>query len=174
MNNNQLLTSSFAPIVLISACGLITPPLYSRLGDILNRIRAFHHQKIELLKNLHEHEIEERHMLLTMLDSQIEQVTEKARMIKRGLHCLLEATAAFLVCSVLAGAAELHQWLGMAALGVGVLGVVLFLAGLGWAMRELSHSLRPLEDESDRLKVVATHYLRKSKDMSQFKIAESA
>ena len=174
MNNDHLLSSAFAPIVLISACGLITPSLYSRLGEILARIRTFHHQKIDLLKTLHEHDFEEQQMLLAMLDAQIEQVTEKARMVKQGLHCFLAAIAAFLFCSVLAGAAELHPWISMAAFGTGILGICLFLMGLGWAMWELSLSLTPLEQESRHLKVVTAHYLAKSKESKRFKVAETA
>ena len=174
MDNTHLLSSSFTPIVLISACGLITPSLYSRLGEILVRIRAIHHQKIELLKNLHEHELEEQQMLLDMLDAQIEQVTDKAQMIKKALYCLLSAIAAFLFCSVFAGAAELGEWISSAALAMGVIGVGLFLVGLAWAMRELSLSLSPLEQEGAHLKVVTAHYLAKSRNSKRFKIVESA
>jgi|GEM_PF-6330218 hypothetical protein len=174
MIDSHFVSTSFTPIVLISACGLITPSLYSRLGEILNRIRLFHHQKIEFLKNLHEHDTDEQQMLLDMLDSQIEQLTDKAKMIKKGLYCLLGAIAAFLFCSVLAGAAELHEWINMAAFGMGMIGVSLFLIGLAWAMRELSLSLTPLEEESHHLKVVTAHYLAKSRGAKKLKIAESA
>lgn len=160
--------------MLISACGLITPSLYSRLGEILARIRSIHHQKIELLKNLHDHDIDEQQMLLEILDSQIEQVTDKARMIKNGLYCLLAAIAAFLFCSVFAGAAELNEWLGTAALGLGILGIGLFLNGLRWAMREISLSLSPLEQENAHLKVVTAHYLAKSRSVKVMKFSKSA
>lgn len=138
------------------------------------RIRSIHHQKIELLKNLHEHEIEEQEMLLDLLDSQIEQVTEKARIIKKGLYCLLAAIAAFLFCSVFAGAAELNDWLGTAALGMGIIGIGLFLGGLIWAMRELSLSLSPLEQENAHLNVVTAHYLAKSRSRTITKFSKSA
>ena len=174
MNTTQLLSSSFTPIVLISACGLITPSLYSRLGDILSRIRLIHHQKIELLKNLNEHDFEEQQMLLDMLDSQSEQITDKARMIKKSLNCLLSAIAAFLFCSVFAGAEELSAWVGLAALVSGSVGVLLFLVGLGWAKRELAMSLEPLEAEQEHLKMVTAHYLAKSKMGARFKVAKSA
>lgn len=173
MINSHVLSSSFTPVVLISACGLITPSLYNRLGEILNRIRLVHHQKIELLKNLHEHELEEQQMLLDMLDLQIDQITDKAKMVRKGLVCLLAAIAAFLFCSVLAGAAEIHPWLSMAGFGMGLIGVSLFLIGLAWAMRELSLSLTPLEQESDHLRIVTAHYLAKSRGR-KLKVAESA
>lgn len=170
----QLLSSSFTPIVLISSCGLITPSLYSRLGELVGRIRHVHHQKIELLKNLHEHEFHEQQMLIDMLDSQSEQITDKARMVRKSLNCLLSAIASFLFCSVLTGAEDLNEWIGTAALGMGVLGVVLFVTGLLWAKRELALSLEPLEAEKEHLKIVTDLYLKKSRGAKPLKVAESA
>lgn len=158
---------------MISACGLITPSLYSRLGEMVNRIRLIHHHKIELLQNHYQHNPKEMQMLLDMLDSQSEQITEKAKMIKTSLYCFLCAIAAFLFCSVFAGADELYEWVGTAALGAGVLGVGLFLAGLGWALRELSLALDPLQAEKEHLKVVTGIYLAKSTDGTILKASET-
>ena len=170
----HLLSSSFTPIVLISACGLITPSLYSRLGDISARIRAIHHQKIDLLKNHQDHDIEEMEMLLSMLDFQDEYVIEKARIVKRSLYCLLWSIASFLFCSVFAGASEISIWVGRAALATGILGVCLFLTGLGWAIKELSMSLAPLKEEKEHLRTVTAHYLERSRNGTRLKAAKSA
>jgi len=165
---------SVTPVVFISACGLVTLALYNARGAILAQIRAFHQQKIELLKNLHKHAVVEQEPLLDMLDSQIVEVTVKARMIQKGLYCLLAAIAAFLLCSLFAGATVLHEWVGMVALGMGFLGLSLFLIGLGWAMRELTLSLIPLEEESAYLEVLTAHHLAKSQDGKMLKVAKSA
>ena len=174
MDTSHLLSVSVTPVVLISACGLVTLALYNRLGTILARIRAFHQQKIELLKHLHEHEVVEQQMLMDMLDSQIVGVTGKARVIQKGLYCLLAAIAAFLLCSLFAGATELHEWVGLVALVMFVLGLSLFLVGLGWAMWELKLSLSPLEEESTYLKTLAALYRAKSHGGNRLKVAESA
>ena len=174
MDTSHLLSVSVTPVVLISACGLVTLALYSRLGAILARIRSFHQQKIELLKNFHEHEVVEQQMLMDMLDSQIVGVTGKARVIQKGLYCLLAAIAAFLLCSLFAGATELHEWVGIAALGMGILGLSLFLVGLGCAMWELKLSLTPLEEESAYLKILTALHLAKSQGGNRLKVADSA
>ena len=113
-------------------------------------------------------------MLLEMLDTQIEVVTVKARMVQKGLGCLLAAIAAFLVCSLLAGAAVLHEGVGLAAIVMGAIGNILFLTGLGWAMRELMLSLSPLEEESSYLNVVSDHYSKTPSVEKRLTIAESA
>ena len=174
MDTTHLLSVSVTPVVLVSACGLVTLALYSRFGVILARIRAFHQQKIELLENLHQHEVNEQQMLLNMLNSQIVGVTIKARAIQKGLYCMLAAIAAFLLCSLFAGATVLHEWIGMVALAMGILGISLFLVGLGWAIRELTLSLTPLEEEADYLKILTAHHLAKSQGEKKLKVAESA
>src|SRR4051794_26877417 len=118
MNPLHTLTVSVTPLALVSACGLIVLALYNRLGAILARIRAFHQQKIDLLKDCQEHDNLQRHMMLDMLDSQIAKVTVKAKAIQKGLLCLLLAIVAFLFCSLFTVVAALHEWGGMIALGM--------------------------------------------------------
>jgi hypothetical protein len=174
LDTSYLLSASAMHVVLISACGLVTLALYNRMGAILTRIRAFHQQKIELLENRQRHDTTDRQMLLDMLDSQIVGVTAKARAIQKGLTCLLAAIAAFLFCSLFSGAPVLQEWFGIAALGMGFLGISLFLFGLGWAMWELMLSLTPLAEESAYLEVLTAHHLAKSQDGTRLKVAESA
>ena len=174
MNTSHLLSVSVTPVVLVSACALVTLALYNRLGAILARIRAFHQQKIELLKILAEPELVEQQMLLNMLDSQIVGVTMKATVIQKSLFCLLAAIAAFLLCSLCAGATVLHEWFGMVALGMDFLGLCFFLVGLGWAVRELTLSLTPLEEETAYLQVLTAHHLAKSQERKGLKVAKSA
>jgi hypothetical protein len=163
MDAAHLLSVSVTPVVLISACGLVTLALYNRLGTILARIRAFHQQKFELLKNCHEHEVVEQQMLMDMLNSQIVGITVKARVIQKSLCCLLAAIVAFLLCSLLAGGTVLHEWFGLVALGMGFLGLCLFLAGIGLAMWELRLSLTPLEEENAYLETLTELYLGRPK-----------
>jgi len=85
MNAQQLLSVSVTPVVLISACGLIATALYSRLGAILARILGYHQKKLELLEYRKDRLTSERNLLLLVMDSQIAQMTAKARMIQRAL-----------------------------------------------------------------------------------------
>lgn len=175
MDTTHSLSASVAPVVLISACGLVTLALYSRLSAILARIRAFQQQKLGLLDNLQERGFDEQLLLLDMLDSQISEVTVKARLIQKALFCMLAAISAVLCCSLFAGATVLlNAWFGIASLGACVLGIFFFLFGTGLAMRELSLSLTPLEEENAYLEVVKVHRLRKLNSDRSLKIAESA
>ena len=79
-----------------------------------------------------------------------------------------------MLCSLFAGATELHEWVGLVALAMFLLGLSLFLVGLGWAMWELKLSLTPLEEESIYLKTIAALYRAKSHGGNRLKVAESA
>jgi hypothetical protein len=174
MDASHLLSVSVTPVALISACGLITLALYNRLGAILARIRAFHQQKIDLLKNLHGLEDDEAQMLLDMLDSQIAKVTVKAKAIQKGLYCLLASVLSFLLCSLFAAAAVLHERSGAVAIVMHVLGLSLFLVGVVWAIRELTLSLTPLEEESSYLETLTVHHLAKAQSGKRLRMAKSA
>jgi hypothetical protein len=131
--------------------------LYNRLNAILVRIRAFHQQKITLLEDVGTREAgAPQQKLLDMIDSQIRKVTAKAKAIQNGLYCLLSAVLAFLMCSLLTPAVLLHNSIGIAALAMHVTGLLLFAAGIGWAIRELTLSLIPLEEENAYLGVFTT------------------
>ena len=159
--------SRFAEILFNSVAGKMVTPLPRRPAVSLPTftVTGFLAGSFEAI---------EQQMLLGMLDSQIVGITVKARAIQKGLLCLLAAIAAFLLCSLFAGATVLHEWVGMVALGMGFLGLSLFLVGLGWAMRELTLSLSPLEEETAYLNVLTSHHLAKSQGGKRLKVAESA
>lgn len=174
MDAFRLLSLSVSPVVLISACGLIMLALYNRLGAILARIRAFHQQKIELLKVLEQHESGEQQMLLGMIDSQIGKVTVKAKTVQKGLYCLLSAVLAFLLCSLFAAATVVHESIGVVAIGMHIVGLSLFFVGIGWAIRELTQSISPLEEESAYLEVLTAQHLARVQNGQKRIVAKAA
>ena len=171
MDAFRLLSVSVTPVVLISACGLVILALYNRLGTILARIRAFYQQKIEMVTSLDQAKGTAHEFLLEMLDSQIAKVTAKAKAIQKGLYCLLAAILAFLICSLLGAATVFHESVGMIALGMHVLGLLLFFAGICWAIWELRLSLTPLDEERAYLEIWTAHQVAMSKRHQQIKIA---
>jgi len=121
--------------------------------------------------NPHQNDAVDPQSLLGMLDAQVAAVTAKARMVQKGLYCLLAAIVAFLLCSVCAGVAMVYDWFGLVALASGFVGVCLFIAGLGWAVREVTCALSPLEEETAYLQVLTSQQLLKSQERTKLKIA---
>lgn len=116
----------------------------------------------------------EMRMLLDMLDLQVVEVTRKAAAIQHGRCCMLAAIAAFLLCSLLAGAAVLYAPAGVIALVIGSLGLCLFLGGIGCAIRELALSLIPLREETAFLNLLTSHHLANPHDGQRLRVAKSA
>jgi hypothetical protein len=168
----DMLGLSVTPGILISACGVVSSALYNRLGVILARIRSYHQRKIELLVGPPRHDAVDPHALLGLLDAQVAAVTAKARMVQKGLYCLLAAIVAFLLCAVCAGVATVCDWVGPVALASGLVGVCLFVAGLGWAVREVTCALSPLEEETAYLQALTSQQSVKSQERTKLKIAE--
>ena len=83
-----------------------------------------------------------------------------------------EAAVAFLLCAVCAGAATVCAWVGPVALASGLGGVCLFIAGLGWAVREVACALSPLEEETAYLQALAAQQMVESHERTKLKIAE--
>jgi hypothetical protein len=55
-----------------------------------------------------------------------------------------------------------------------VLGLCLFLAGIGWAIRELTLSLMPLEEENTFLETLTARHLARLQSPSRIKTAKVA
>jgi hypothetical protein len=171
----DMLGLSVTPGILISACGVVSSALYNRLGVILARIRSYHQRKIDLLVGPPRHDAVDPQALLGLLgllDAQVAAVTAKARMVQKGLYYLLAAIVAFLLCAVCAGVATLYDWVGPVALASGLVGVCLFVAGLGWAVREVTCALSPLEEETAYLQALTSQQSVKSQERTKLKIAE--
>jgi hypothetical protein len=101
-------------------------------------------------------------------------VTVKAKAIQKGLYCLLSAVLAFLLCSLFAAGAAIHERVGILAIVMHVLGLSLFVVGIVWALGELTHSLTPLQEESGYLETLTTQRLANSQSRTKLRIARSA
>lgn len=159
MDVTQLLSASVAPVVLISACGLITLALYNRLGAILGRLRTCHERQFQLLKEIDVAESSLARSQLEVVESQIEKVTSKARMVQKGLFCLLASVVAFLSCSFFSALGVWSADFGVVAVIVYFLGLLLFAAGIGWAIRELTMSITPLDEVNLFLEVATAQHV---------------
>lgn len=140
-----------APVVMISAGGLIALALYNRLAAIVSRSRAFHRERHEAIRRLSAHgldaqtssEAAELRRRVLVLDGQIPRVLRRARMIRTGLLWLLGSVLAMLACSLALGLSLLWPAAAWAALGLFVAGVVCAMLCVILAMRELVRALEP-------------------------------
>jgi hypothetical protein len=154
-----------APVVMISADGLLALAFYNRLVAIVNRSRAINRERFELIARLAaapfnsaagqgsalggEHALVERR--IEALDELGHRLYGRARLMRDSLICLLASVQCMLACSLALGLSSLGSALAWAALTFFVAGNLVMMLGVVKAIRELRGALEPLLLEHQRL-----------------------
>ena len=148
-----------APVVMISANGLLCLAFYNRLGSVVNRSRAINKERFDLTARLSVMSQEETspadaahvERRIDALDELGHQLYERAHLLRSSLICLLLSVLAMLACSLALGLSPLGEALAWAALAFFVVGALVMMLGVLTAIRELHAALDPLLYEHDRL-----------------------
>ncbi len=157
--NLTVIQQLLAPVVMISASGLLCLALFNRLSTLVSRIRQFNRERLEhairirgagdtVRRTLELHD--------AALEKQIPRMLGRARILHRALMCLVSGVVAMLVCSLTIGAAMLAPAAMPAAIACFVLGVACMLVGMLFALRELTISLGDVELEAHALEELPT------------------
>ncbi|MEX0775873.1 MAG: DUF2721 domain-containing protein [Phycisphaeraceae bacterium] len=141
-----------APVVIISANGLVCLALYNRLTAIITRTRTFIKERYDLtahvagLSDQQRDHPSARHwrQRSTTLNTQVQRMLRRARLLRNGLLCLLTTILCMLICSLLLGLSILYVNAAVAALVVFFLGIVVMIVGTVLAMVELLAALEPV------------------------------
>lgn len=147
-----------APVVMVSACGLLCLALYNRLAAVVGRLRAMAKEEVDTLARLSLSGAEpgkktpERRLRARVmtLEEQVEHVMSRARLIRAALVCLLSAVLCMLVCSLALGLSVLAHFFATVALVAFFVGVLVMVGGVVLALGELRIALVPaaLEHEA--------------------------
>lgn len=153
-NWNHIIQAGVAPIIVISACGLLCLAFYNRLAAVVGRLRAFHREQLQAadaqnkgFADNDEVALVRCQELLGMLSVQIAHVTRRARLLRRVLGCLLMSVAVMAACSIGVGLATLAPAFVYVAVPLFVLGLLLLIAAASLAMLELKYAVDPVELE---------------------------
>jgi hypothetical protein len=149
----QTIQGLVAPVVLISANGLICLALYNnRLAAVTSRARAFHKEWFDLFARLSGMEPAEqaagdgRHLAdrIKILDEMGHRLIVRARLLRDSLFCLLLSVLLLLACSLGLGVPLVMPYVEWPAIVLFYLGVLVMMAGIVLAMLELRSALDPL------------------------------
>lgn len=151
----RIVTAGVGPIIVISACGLLCLAFYNRLAAMVARLRAFHREHLheqELLARLRRDGGDDiaavrRQEVLGMLSTQIAQIVRRARLIRAALACLLLTVGLLSLCSLAVGLSTIAPWMAYVAVPLFVLGVLLVVAAVTFALIELRYAVDPVERE---------------------------
>ncbi len=153
----SIISASVVPVVIISACGLLSLAFYNRLGSIVSRLRTFQRERLHeydaWAKHLRTGAADEtsearHHRLLDMLEHQTKRVYRRARMIRHALLCLLGTILCLTLCSLATGLSVVWSPMRFAAEGLFIFGMLLLAGGVLFAFLEMRDSLEPVHLES--------------------------
>jgi len=153
----HILNLLLAPVVLISACGLLCISATTRLGTILARIRTMHRERIDV----HLDERRDKPLLqaiqrirLDALQNQSSHMLARATMIRNELLLLYTAILLLRVSSLLFGLSIWFDLSRTVAVGVFVAGIVSMICAISLAVIEVARSLQAVHLEHERIRTL--------------------
>ena len=145
-----------APVIMISAGGLICLALYNRLAMIVTRARAFHKERFDEMTRLtglpleqqNSNEATQLRRRIDVLDTQSRHILVRAKLVRNSLMGLIVMILCMLGCSLCLGVSMVFAGAVYAALALFTLGVLVTAGSMLLALVELRHSLTPVTLES--------------------------
>lgn len=145
-----------APVVMISACGLLCLALYNRLAAIVARARAFHKERFDAQARLaaapesEENDPAAQHLRrrVELLDNQTDQILARAALVRNSVILLLATVICMLTCSLALGLSLLAGFFAGVALTFFLIGVATAIVAMALAITELRRALDPVLLES--------------------------
>lgn len=141
---------------MISSCGLLCLAFYNRLDALVTRLRAFHRERLREQESLVQQRsaaqpdpiaIIKNEELLGVLQVQTDLVARRVRTLRLALFCLLLTIACLSLCSLAMGLLIVWPGCVYVAVPLFVVGLLLLVAAVVFAMVEMKHALHSIEQE---------------------------
>lgn len=155
---SKAISTAVVPVVMISACSLMSLAFYNRLAAIVTRLRAFQRECLKSQNELHKLRLQnvddtfatKRTMaLIAMHRSQTEGVLLRARLLQSTLTCLLLAIGSLILSSLAMGFSPLNPATIVPAAVLFFLGGLFVFLGVVFAVIEMRSALVPIRMESE-------------------------
>ena len=154
--SDNIIQQLLAPVLMISACGLLCLGQFARYTAILNRLRAFNAERFALLQKIRHVEGGDRKLLekrLEGLHTQADRVLRHAAVIRYALLSLSACIVFMVVTSLLIGLERLVPAASTIAVVTFVIGLVCVLAGMLAVIAEVSVSLNLVRFEHHNIEM---------------------
>ena len=160
INGAGAISTAAVPVVMISACSLLSLAFYNRMAAIVSRLRSLQRECIEHQEKLYAHRhtddpdemlARRTEQLIAMQRLQTRGVLVRARYLQIALSCLLGGIGIFVICCL---SLELYAFDGANQI-IGIVSAALFLVaclvvftGVWFALAEMRCALDPITQES--------------------------
>jgi Protein of unknown function (DUF2721) len=151
----EIIHTLVAPVVMISAQGLICLALYNRLAAVVGRLRVFSRENFDTQTRLAAMSPEQQDGVLARrlqtrlatLNGQYSGILQRARLLRNALILLQAAVLAMLVCTMLLGLSLALPGVEAWSLVPFFVGVLATAGGIALSIRELAIALDPVKAE---------------------------
>jgi len=154
MDFAKIISASVVPVVIISACGLLSLAFYNRMAAIVSRLRGFQRERMHQQEQLQragdkrDATTQRYWLVLELLELQTTHVIRRAKLIRLTLLFLLLTIGMLIGCSLMLGLSVLLPRAMYVAIPLYVLGLLSMLTATVAAAVELKRALEPVELES--------------------------
>ena len=151
----EIIHTLVAPVVMISAQGLICLALYNRLAAVVGRLRVFSREHFETQTRLAGMSPEQQdgalarklQTRLAALNGQYSGILRRGRLLRNALILLQAAVLAMLFCTMLLGLSLALPGVEAWSLAPFFIGVLATAGGIVLSIRELAIALEPVKAE---------------------------
>ena len=153
MDPTKLISAAIGPVVIMSACGLLCSTFYTRISNVIMRLRVFQRERLaeqSALDKESDPRIRKRRQdLLAVLATQTTMMIHRVRLIRTTLFCLLTTILCLATSSLSLGLSVLLQPALYPAVALFILGLLSLMAGILFAILDLRLAVRPVVLEAD-------------------------
>ena len=179
---SRVVNASIAPVVVISACALMSLAFYNRLASIVSRLRGFQRERLKEQEEIHrlaglpspdDDGLRWRRRFLENLANQTARTLRRAKLIRFTLLCLLGTIAMLVLSSLLNGLTVVWSDAQFGAALLYLAGMLLLLTGIVSAMVELMSAMDVVESETRLVSELAGPANGRSEDAEPDILADS-
>ncbi len=153
-----VLTAMITPAVLISACGTMILSTSTRLGRVVDRVRALS-DRLEELARVAQPELELFEERRVVIFDQLDKLTSRARLLQRSMTVFYMALGIFVSTSVAIGVVAVmggrYQWIPVL---MGLIGACFLFYGSVLLIFEARLALGTIHTEMDFIWRLSKHY----------------
>jgi len=135
----KIIPLMLSPAVMISACGLLLLGANNKYSSVVNRIRLINDEKRRLtMKAVDRNFTPEENLRLESTARQLKHLGDRARLVRNSVLCYTGASAFFVICSLLIGAALFQGFTGLHYLSTAafLVGMLMVFAGVVFGVLE--------------------------------------
>jgi hypothetical protein len=145
----EFLTAMVTPTLLISATGSLVLSTSTRLGRVVDRVRALEERLTELMLTENKSEFPLYEKRIEVIVDLLDKVTSRSRILQRAMAAFYYGLAFFITTSVtiaVAGLFNVYRWL---PIPIGVVGIIFLFYGSMLMIRETWMATATINREMD-------------------------